>query len=824
MRLVLASFNNILGLKGLVSFPEGKPVLIYGDNISGKSNIINILRYCLIPKASYKTGYAEEKRLTKDEILLEKNSFGTVEIFFEQTNKLYRLYYSFSRKGKNVGQLQRISEHERIEMPTDDSERFKVLKELRWKDLDISSYKSLKEKIVEIGVFPEILDVLISASNVRNFSEAISGSVVRVPEMVAAKISTLHENSGKYVDNLKKLYSVLVTEKVEYERRVKELRSLFENASENLPEIKVDDVFITGNIFKNLESIQTNLSRDLESMPKKTGDMEKTLALLSSEKYALWVAAIDKIISVLSKKEELKNLLIEERCLESLHESLDQWKLVFEQLPPDSNLENIITFIVPNYEKFDFSVLSNPERIKSLFKAIEGAKEHMQRVEESCAKYKVIPKFTPINDMIKSHEELLRVLKAPIDAIGDPALISKRDGKTLVSIPLDLAIEKTDYLKGIEPTPLIHKPKRLDETQFKEERHRVRETVTACIAELRTAKNDLSYAGKLLKKTKQIRESLGGEAEVAKKRRDKTKKDLDKLIEDWKTSYHHLCQVYSFEYKELDMSSPNSVDSSYETISDKYLIAQKILESDLEEQLKNYPQFIAKYRGRKPIDIVKGVTKKFQEKIAEMTRLQSEYKKLNNWIVANSNQIKSLENRDKTAEIIRLSVVIGLDLLQRVHEKANVKKIVEELADKIQAIVGDVYGKIFPEDETFSFEHLEKGRFLSSINGEPITHPSGSQRVAISIGIMLSLGETFGLPILLDEAFDRVDVNRLRFLTEYITGIACSLNMPQICLAGFTTFNIEKNPDVLNFVSKWQVYQVKRTSAMEKTIELFTGF
>ena len=559
-------------------------------------------------------------------------------------------------------------------------------------------------------------------------------------------------------------------------------------------------------------------------MPKKTGDMEKTLTLLSSEKYKLWVAAIDKIIPSLSKKEELKNLLIEDGDLESLQESLEQWKLVFEQLPPDSNLENIMTFVVPNYEKFDFSVLSNPERIRSLFTVIEEAKKHMQKVEESCAKYKVVPKFTPINDMIKSQEELLKVLKNPSDATGDPALISKRNGKTLVSIPLDLALKKAEYLRGIEPIPLVHKPKQLDETRFKEEIHRVQETVAACIAELRAAKNDLSDAGKLLKKTKQIRDSLGGEAEVANKRRVKVKKDLERLIDDWKTCYHHICEVYGFEQREIDLSSPSSVDQAYETISEKYLVAQKMLESDLEDQLKSYPQFLEKYRGQKPIDIVKGVTKEFQEKIEEMTRLQSEYRKVNNWILSNSDQIKSLENRDKAAEIIRLGLEIGLELLQRVHEKANVKKIIEELADKIQANVDDVYDKIFPEDATFSFEHLEKGQFLSSINGEPITHPSGSQKVAISMGIMLSLGETFGLPILLDEAFDRVDVNRLRFFTEYITGVAASPNTPQICLAGFTTYNIEKNPDVLNFVSKWRVYQVKRTGAMEKTIELFTGF
>ena len=811
-------------MKGLVSFSEGKPLLIYGDNISGKSNIINLLRYCLIPKIREKKGYAEEKRLNKNEILLEKNSFGTVEIVFEQANKLYRLYYSFSRKSRNVGQLQKIFEYEKIELPAEDDAKIKVLSELNWKDMEICSYKSLKEKLVEIGVYPEILDVLISASNVRNFSEAISGSIVRVPEMVAAKISTLHDNSGKYVDNLKKLYGVIVSEKDEYEGRIKVLKSQFEVASKNLPEIRTNEVFVVGHIFKNLESIQRNLTQNLESMPKKTGEMEKTLALMSSEKYKLWVAAIDKIIPNLSKKEELKKLLIDDDKLENLQKSLEQWELIFQMLPPDSNLENIMTFVIPDYEKFDFSVLSNPERIRSLFSVIEGAKKHFKKVEDSCAKYNVVPKFLPINDMIKSHEELLRVLKTPSDAVGDPALISKRNGKTLVSIPLDLAIEKTEYLKGIEPTPLVHKPEHLNDDLFKEKVHKIQETVAACIGELRAAKDDLSEAGKLLKKSKQVRESLGVEVGLAKDRKGKVKRDLDKLLNDWKTSYNHLCEVYDLEQKEIDLSSPNSVDIAHKTISEKNSMAQRMLESDLEKQLINYPQFLEKYKGQKPIDIVKGVTKEFQEKINEMTRLQGEYRRVNDWILSNSDQIKSIENKNQTAEIIRVGVVIGLELLQRIHEKANVKKIIEELADKIEANVDDVYDKIFPEDETFSFEHLEKGQFLSSIKGEPITHPSGSQRVAISMGIMLSLGETFGLPILLDEAFDRVDVNRLRFFAEYITGIAGSANTPQICLAGFTTYNIEKNPDVVNFVNSWKVYQVKRTSTTEKTIELFKGF
>jgi len=820
VRLILANFNNVLGLKGYISFVRDKPLLIYGENIAGKSNIINVLRYCLIPKLKEKKGYVEEKRLRKDEILLERNSSGSVEIYFEQRNKLYKLYYSFSRKGKNVGQLQKIYESDELNLPAEDEERVQVLKNLSWKDLGISTNKSLKEKLVEIGIYPEVLDILISASNVRNFSEAINGSVVRVPEIVAAKISILHDNSAKYLENLKKLQGVIVLEKEEFERRSKELRTEFEDISKNLPEMKVDQIFIMGVTTKNLENIRNTISKELESMPEKTGEMKETLVLLSSEKYDLWTNALDKIVAILPKKEELKSLLGKESHFQSLQETLSQWKAVFDQLPPDTNPEGILTLTLPKYDKFDFSVFTNPDRIKSIFSFTEKAIECMQGANGICEKYKVPLRFPQINEMIKSYDELLKALKTPSEPAGDPALISRRDGKTLVSIPLDVALAKVEYLRGVEPTPLVHRPEKLDETRFKEEISHIQKEIGSYRAELREAKDGLSEAKKLLKKIKQLRESLSSEIALLKESKQKSKKDLDRLVEEWKNAFHHLCGVFKLGYEEIDLSCPDSIDPSCNVVSEKYAKAQEIFELDLVQHLKNYPEIIAKYKGQKPMDIVRKVTKEFEERIKKMTKLQEEYRKINEWILSNSNQIETLENRNRTREIMSIALAISQEILSRVYQKANVKRIVEELADKIEANVKDVYNKIFPEDESFSFEHLEEGQFLSTINNEPITHPSGSQKVAISMGIMLSLGETFGLPILLDEAFDRIDVNRLRFFSEYITGIAGSPQTPQICLAGFTTFNIEKNPEVLHFANSWKIYLVKRAKVLEKNIQL----
>lgn len=244
-------------------------------------------------------------------------------------------------------------------------------------------------------------------------------------------------------------------------------------------------------------------------------------------------------------------------------------------------------------------------------------------------------------------------------------------------------------------------------------------------------------------------------------------------------------------------------------------------------QLKNYPEILAKYKISEEKDftnIMKQLKEELEKKIRQTSKLQEQYKQVNTWILTNISQLESIEKRDKTVGILGDAVLIAHTILSRVHERTDIQKIVEDLAERIEANVRDAYGRIFPEDESFSFEHSGKGQFLSTINNEPITHPSGSQRAAISVGIMLSLAETFDLPMVLDEAFDRIDANRLKFFCEYITALAGPPNGHQICLVGYTSFNVEKNPDVLSFINVWRTYMVERSEVLEKNIKPLQGF
>jgi DNA repair exonuclease SbcCD ATPase subunit len=819
MRLILVKFNNVLGLNGSINFVENKPLFLYGENIAGKSNIINMLRYCLIPKMKEKRGYSEEKRLEKDEILLQENSSGTVEIYFEQNAKLYKLYYFFSRGKRNVSQVQRLFESELSPLPIDDLDRTNVLEKLNWKDLGITSSKALKEKLLELQVFPEILDILISPSNVRNFSEAINGSVVRIPEIIAKRISNIHTNVEKYLNNLQKLHEKIVVEESELEKKIKELENQFKEISKNLPEIKMEEIFIISKITKNLENLQAFLTKKLESIPREVSEIKEISGLFASDKYDMWAKAIDNLMASINRKEEIKGFIKKETMFKEVEDTLNEWSITFQQLPSEENLEALSSFMLPKCEKFDFSILSRPEQVRLIFSKLSEAKSLLKSVTEICREFRISLKVSDINNLITSYKKLSKAIKSPLEPMGDPALISKQKDKIVVSIPLDVALKKMDYLKGIEPIPLIHRPEKLKKEEFQKEISKLQDEINKTLQGLRKAKESLSSIKKLLREVKTLRESLIREIETIKASHEKIKKELDKLIKDVENSYYHLCEMFELKPEGLDFSNEKTLETSFNTILKSCNEAQRLFYEDLSKNLEKYPELLQKLRITEKgelKEVVEKIRKELQKKVEEVSRLQEEYRKLNEWILTNSSHVKLIEDKIRTIKILTIALFLAQEILTRIHQKTNVKRIIEELAEKIEESVKETYSKIFPEDESFIFEHIGEGKFLSTINNKPITHPSGSQRVAISLGIMLSLAETFRLPIILDEAFDRLDVNRLKFFCEYITTLSRRF---QLCLVGYTSYNIEKNLSVLSFINNWKVYQIERTKTLEKNIK-----
>ena len=68
---------------------------------------------------------------------------------------------------------------------------------------------------------------------------------------------------------------------------------------------------------------------------------------------------------------------------------------------------------------------------------------------------------------------------------------------------------------------------------------------------------------------------------------------------------------------------------------------------------------------------------------------------------------------------------------------------------------------------------------------------------------MLSLARVFDLPMVLDEALDRIDVMRLKTFIEYLTAI--SEAGQQVCVVAYKSFNIEKNSEILELLKNWRI-------------------
>ncbi|HDM08634.1 MAG TPA: hypothetical protein ENF97_00735, partial [Candidatus Omnitrophica bacterium] len=104
MKLVRVSFENVMELEGTITFPEGKTVVIYGENKAGKSNIIHALRYAFLNKVirgpGKASGYDELKLVTGKEIA-PSSGMGKISVEFEHNGKRFEIRREIDRYKDN---------------------------------------------------------------------------------------------------------------------------------------------------------------------------------------------------------------------------------------------------------------------------------------------------------------------------------------------------------------------------------------------------------------------------------------------------------------------------------------------------------------------------------------------------------------------------------------------------------------------------------------------------------------------------------------------------------------------------------------------------
>jgi hypothetical protein len=83
------------------------------------------------------------------------------------------------------------------------------------------------------------------------------------------------------------------------------------------------------------------------------------------------------------------------------------------------------------------------------------------------------------------------------------------------------------------------------------------------------------------------------------------------------------------------------------------------------------------------------------------------------------------------------------------------------------------------------------------------------------MGVMVSLANCFDVPVIFDEALDRIDADNVAPFVNYLTGISQSI---QMCIVACKSFSIEKNPKLRDPLLNWKIYRVL-VKGREKLIE-----
>ncbi len=375
-------------------------------------------------------------------------------------------------------------------------------------------------------------------------------------------------------------------------------------------------------------------------------------------------------------------------------------------------------------------------------------------------------------------------------------------------------MKKPQYMK-IHSTPVTHRPPKkiaelngLVKTQLK--------VLTKTISELTRANQNKNNAQKIHKTLKELLPIFTEEAEKLEQKRETNSKELVSIQSAWNQKYGSLCTAFSFKPQKIDLSSKDTFESSLQELNKVLRDAKQTLQTALKEKLKDFPEI--KTRKETTEHEIAQIISRLTEKIEELLTTKQTCQEIRDWINKHMEEVQNLEQKLEAITLLNILIIVLKEIFDPIYEKTDLETITERLAEGIEAEVKEAYQRILA-DESLKFEHIGRAMFRNTLNDQPITHPSGSQRASISLGIMMALAKTFNLPVILDEATDRYDMNHVKTFMEYIVAVTNDPNNPQICLAIYKTMDVEKNPGLLSVIERSSIYGIERKNPLEKIVK-----
>ena len=760
MKLAEVSFEDAMELEGSIAFPEGKTVVIYGENKAGKSNIIHALRYAFLSKVvrpRKNPGYDELRLVTAKEIA-PAEGVGKILIEFEHNGEQFEIRREIDRYKDNNKILRKEAAGGFREL-----DFYKTIgKELKAGLLDAlfapdsaMGFKHLNEKNIDAVIrelFKEIGNAKVLAIDFKQ-------RVARLKEETEIRVTDIERDYISFVDDLKeKLRGVSI-----------DLGS-FETHEPGKTAEKI--ACVAEGLKKYIDSIEKGrLDEWLKEMRNRAKIAEDIEAVLKRDKE---VRSYFGNLEEISKDKEGLSLLLAElggvkpdsptpqRPGKFYDDELNKRAGILYQKLEQAQIRYSNALSLAQEEKIDFKI-DNPTRIRN-------DKEKVLRL---------LTREVAISDAPRVKVDLVKIC-------------SERGEESVHGlIPLKLMDEDPAFTK-LSPEPIPDAPEEHKRQYAEILGQRIGKLKAICEDKDRAESffnneftpllTDLTrYSTILMEKEKEEREKISKQAEYI----------------------HNRLSLFAQE----DIAMPklgHEVDLEPFLLAVRQILSRK--KSDYKEEVNENEE--VRSVGIQAEEFNTYGMDSLLRKLAEMEKGIPVYRGI--WAELTRQKGNEWQNNDaEYADLTYVPVVVdGLDkTLDTILDNAFDE---HEVIQGIQEIIVEINNKLTDEGLLNSCIEMGEGSLQLSkttYKSREITHPCGAERAFFSLATLTALARYFRLPVIIDEAANNLDKNHLRHFISLIREFAASYDV-QYILSIKETDDFPLGGWVREFADDLQIYRV----------------
>jgi len=407
--------EGLMELRGVINFPPGKIVIIYGSNQQGKTNVINAIRYNFLKefkgRGRLRNEYDDRALPTRQELVFGAKSSIITE--FEYGGNRYMLRREILSGGKR----------ETCDLYGANSPAQKM-------DPEVFLKAKLKVSLLDVLFAPEITGA---------FKHLYSGGIDRDVEEMFKEISTLRNLSESFMQRLKRLKSSAEVASTTIETAYADLCRQLVQIAPQIADMKE---------FEDLKAFEPGKSaQKLELLDKKTLKVASTLkeTKLSEtiDEASTKANELGEIRGLLKDSEAMRQKVVQLRIVKSDHKALKDWLDSMGQIDRESRLGKPPELKDEKRRKLVEQVVSKFSKAKNDYAQalVLAETEHLS--------------LTEISSRAKQLSKVLRLLSSGVK-IGKEiaASVAKVGGEAYAIVPARLMVTDATFAEiNSNPVP-----------------------------------------------------------------------------------------------------------------------------------------------------------------------------------------------------------------------------------------------------------------------------------------------------------------------------------------------------------------------------------